>query len=312
MNVLFSQIQKLADIADKYKAEFIQEYSSRITGEIRGLMEAITRCRTGKLGHSLWYCLKCLLTMKMPLSCGHRSCPQCQHQSTCNWLEKQQAKLLPVEYFMVTFTLPCELRSLIWHNQKAAYNAMFQAAASIIKDFAKNDKRMGDDIGFTIVLHTHSRKLDYHPHLHVVVTGGGYDRVKNEGVNKKGKGLPAMKYLSRYLYRGVISQNNILSEMDGQVTYQYRDNKGVVHKKKREATEFLWLVLQHVLPTGFRRTRDYGFASSGSRHLLAKIRCLLKVIQHVVTKIKELVKITCSCCRIPMEFFDIQRRQDGT
>ena len=96
---------------------------------------------------------------------------------------------LPVEYFMVTFTLPYELRSLAWHNQTAVYNILFACAASTLKDFGLNPANLGADIGMTAVLHTHSRRLDYHPHCHVVVPGGGIDKLRRQWKKVKGKYL---------------------------------------------------------------------------------------------------------------------------
>ena len=124
-----------------------------------------------------------------PLSCGNRNCPQCQNHEASKWIDRQQAKLLPVPYFMVTFTLPCELRFLAWHHQKAVYSLLFTCTASTLKDFGLNPRFLGADIGMSMVLHTHSRKLDYHPHMHVVIPGGGVDKRTRQWKKKKGKYL---------------------------------------------------------------------------------------------------------------------------
>ena len=126
---------------------------------------------------------------RAPRSCGHRSCPQCQNHETSLWLDRQQAKLLPVDYFMATFTLPYELRFLAWDNQTLVYNLLFACASGTLKDFGSNPGNLGADIGMTVVLHTHNRSLDYHPHVHVVVPGGGVDRAKKQWKKKKSKYL---------------------------------------------------------------------------------------------------------------------------
>jgi len=113
-------------------------------------------------------------------SCGHRSCPRCQNHDTTRWLERQMQKLLPVEYFMVTFTLPYELRALARQHQATVYCAMFACAASTLKSFGANDTKLGADMGMTAVLHTHSRRLDYHPHIHLVVPGGCLNRRRRQ------------------------------------------------------------------------------------------------------------------------------------
>ena len=195
-------------------------------------------------------------------SCGHRSCPRCQNHDTTLWLERQQQKLLPVDYFMVTFTLPYELRDWVWRNQKQLYALMIQCAVSTLKTFGVNEKKLGGDLGLTTVLHTHNRRLDYHPHLHVIVPGGCMNKKRNQWTKRQGdylfnafalakvfrgcflasaaqfrlpktpakwvvdcqqvgRGLPALQYLSRYLYRGVISEKNIVSDDGHYVTFRY-------------------------------------------------------------------------------------------
>jgi len=166
---------------------------------------------------------------------------------------------------MVTFTLPYELRFLAWNNQKKVYSILFACVASTLKDFGLNPKNPGAEIGMTMVLHTNNRKLDYHPHIHAVVPGGGINKARRQWKKKKGKylfnhkamvrvfrarflaalneaelpipkgvpekwvvdctrvgkGISALKYLSRYLYRGVISEKNIIANRNGYVTFKY-------------------------------------------------------------------------------------------
>ena len=90
---------------------------------------------------------------------------------------------------MLTFTLPAELRPLAWHHQRQVYDAMFKVASGIVKDFANTSPRLGAELGMLVVLHTHTRRLDYHPHLHIVATGGGYHRSRQQWIRNKGKYL---------------------------------------------------------------------------------------------------------------------------
>ena len=181
---------------------------------------------------------------------------------------------------------------------------MFTSIASILKEFGMNSRHLGPEIGMTMVLHTNTRCLDYHPHIHVVIPGGGIDRQNRNWKKLKGKylfngkalakrfrgrflaalaktglvipkkvapkwvahcvdvggGAEALKYLSRYLYRGVISEKNIVSNHNGRVTFKYIESEtGEVKFCTLPGEEFLYLVMQHVLPKGFRRVRDYGF-----------------------------------------------------
>jgi hypothetical protein len=335
---------EIASIINQYYDAFITEYGdTALPGHLKAL-NAIRRCRTPDSGEVYVKCTGCGQAQWQPLSCGHRSCPKCQNHVASQWIDRQQAKLLPVLYFMVTFTLPYELRSLAWHHQKMVYSIFFICVASTLKDFGLNPKNLGAEIGMTMVLHTHSRKLDHHPHMHVVVPGGGVDKRRRQWKKKKGKylfnkdamakvfrarfftalnkagfsipkrvpkewvvdcshvgkGITALKYLSRYLYRGVISENNIVSNQNGQVTFKYIESKtGKTLYRTLKGEDFLYLIMQHVLPKGFRRVRDYGFLHSNAKKLLS----LVQLILHVVIKgIKQRSRpvFKCSRCQSPM------------
>ena len=106
--------------------------------------------------------------------------PQRQNHEASLWLDRQQAMLLPVEHFMATFMLPCQLRSMAWHQQTLVYNLLFACVSSTLKDFGANPKNLGADMGMTAVLHTHNRRLDYHPHIHVIAPGGGVDKTRKQ------------------------------------------------------------------------------------------------------------------------------------
>lgn len=340
---------QLASILDQYHHAFQAKYGSRLLPSHLRAIDAISRCRTPEAGQLLLQCIDCSHTTWHPRSCGHRSCPQCQNYETSLWLDRQQTKLLPVEYFMATFTLPYEIRFLAWNNQTLIYNLLFACASSTLKDFGLNPKNLGTDIGMTAVLHTHNRRLDYHPHIHVVIPGGGVDKAKKQWKKKKskylfnefalakvfrarflaalpkaglsvpnsvpakwvvdctcaGKGLSALKYLSRYLYRGVITENNILSNQDGHITIKYVESRtGKTRYRTLKGEDFLWLVFQHVLPKGFRRARDYGFLHGNAKKLLSLVQFILQVlIQARGTRPRPAFK--CPKCQAPMQILAI-------
>jgi hypothetical protein len=181
---------ELASLFHRYQAELKSKYADRLLpGHLRA-MGAMQRCRTPDAGQIRLQCADCAETQSHPHSCGHRSCPKCQNHEASLWLDRQRTKLLPVEYFVATFTLPCELRSLAWCNQTVIYNLLLAVVSSTLKNFGLNPKHLGADIGMTAVLHTHSRRLDYHPHVHVIVPGGGVDSAKRQWKKTKGKYLP--------------------------------------------------------------------------------------------------------------------------
>lgn len=136
------------------------------------------RCGTGELGNAFYQCQSCQAQHWVGRACGDRHCPNCQKQKTQSWLAKQTAKLLPVQHFVVTFTVPEELRPLLRANQKAGYEAIFKAGSQVIRTLLAKDKNLGSDkLGFFGVLHTWGRDpKDYHPHVHFVVAGGGVSR----------------------------------------------------------------------------------------------------------------------------------------
>ena len=116
---------QFASLLHQYHDAFQTKYASRLLpGHLRA-MDAISRCRTPEAGEVFVQCSDCGYTTWRPRSCGHRGCPQCQNHEASIWLDRQQNKLLPVEYFMATFTLPYELRFLAWDNQKRVYDLLF-------------------------------------------------------------------------------------------------------------------------------------------------------------------------------------------
>ncbi|MFH1653590.1 MAG: IS91 family transposase [Pseudomonadota bacterium] len=342
---------ELASIINQYYDAFIAKHADTLLpGHLKAL-NAIRRCRTPDSGELYVQCTDCGQAQWRPMSCGHRSCPKCQNREASQWIDRQQAKLLPAPYFMVTFTLPYELRPLAWHHQKAVYSILFTCTASTLKDFGLNPKNLGVEIAMSMVLHTHSRKRDYHPHMHVVLPGGGVDKRTQQWKKKKGKylfnkkamakvfrarlltalneagfsipkrvpkkwvvdcsyvgkGITALKYLSRYLYRGVISEKNIVSNQNGQVTFKYIESRT---SKTRYLTlkgeDFLRLILQHVLPKGFRRVRDYGFLHSNAKKLLSLVQLVLQVvIENIKQRPRPVFK--CPCCQSPMVIMGFRR-----
>ncbi len=260
---------EMASIINQYYDAFMIKYAGTVLPGHLKAMNAIRSCRTPDSGELYVQCPHCHHAEWKPLSCGHRSCPKCQNHEASQWIDRQQAKLLPVLYFMATFTLPYELRSLTWYHQKDVYSIFFTCVAGTLKDFGLNPKNLGADIGMTMVLHTNNRKLDFHPHVHVVVPGGGVNKRRRQWKKIKGKylfnefamakvfrarflgalneaglsirknvpqkwvvdckhvgkGITALKYLSKYLYRGVISEKNIVSNQNGQVTFKYIESK---------------------------------------------------------------------------------------
>ncbi|MDE2150488.1 MAG: transposase, partial [Gammaproteobacteria bacterium] len=227
-----------------------------------------------------------------------------------------------MDYFMITFTLPAGLRGIAQAQPQTVYSAVFSAASDTVKGFGA--RKLKAELGQCAVLHTHSRRLDLHPHLHVVVPGGGIDAQRRQWRKLKGRylfnafalarvfrarllralhdadiaipaglpptwvvdcrhvgnGEPALEYLSRYLYRGVLRQRDLVAydEAAGTVTFRDRDAKTRSPAYRTlPIADFLWHLLLHVLPTGLHRVRDYGFLHGNAKSRLALVQLVLRV-----------------------------------
>jgi hypothetical protein len=164
---------ELADILREYGAAYRQKYADKLLPSHRHVMWAIEHCRTESLGGQVYGCATCQEFQYSYHSCRNRHCPKCQHEQTQDWLEVQRELLLPVPYFMLTFTLPAQLRDLVSKNQKLMYNLLFRISAQVTQTLALDPRYVGGQIGLVGVLHTWTRNLIYHPHVHYLVPGGG-------------------------------------------------------------------------------------------------------------------------------------------
>jgi len=164
---------ELADLFREYGADYRKKYADKLPPSHRQAMWAIESCRTERLGGQVFGCEKCREFQYSYHSCRNRHCPKCQHEQTQNWLKVQQELLLPVPYFFLTFTLPSELRILVRAHQKTLYSLLFQASAEAAQQLALDPRHIGGQIGLVGVLHTWTRNLIFHPHVHYLAPSGG-------------------------------------------------------------------------------------------------------------------------------------------
>lgn len=342
---------RLASLIHTFEAEFLAQYHEAILPSHRQALAAMKACRSSASPMLLAQCTECHSQALVPHSCGHRSCPHCQHHESQQWLERQlQSRLPGTAYFLITFTLPSALRSLAFRHQRTLYTLMIRCAWQTVHRFAHNDQQLQGTPGAIAVLHTHSRRLDYHPHVHLVVPAAAVDAHKRLWRTKKangkgrylfnhqalakvfrakllaaiageglsmppryptqwvvdckhvGTGEKALSYLGRYLYRGVIAEKDILACENGQVTFRYQNAKTKRSQTRTvSGAEFLWLILQHVLPKGFRRARNFGFLHPNSKRLIAVLQYLLGVNpKRASAWIKPRPRLACPCCGADM------------
>ena len=343
---------RLASVIDSFEQDFRAQYSARLGGSHLQALAAIKRCRTQSSQKMQVQCSGCPHQILVPHSCGHRHCPHCQHHESQQWLERQLKKQVPAGYFLLTFTLPAQFRPLAFARQTLVYDLLMRCSWETVRTFSGNDKQLQGTPGATAVLHTHTRKLDYHPHVHLLMPAAAIDNNGEEGSRKLwrtkrpgktgkpylfnhkalakvfrarmlagvaaagltlpvcypeqwvvdcksvGSGTKALIYLGRYLYRGVIRENDIIACADGLVTFRYRDAKsGTLMRRTVPGAQFLWLVLQHVLPKGFRRARNFGFLHPNCKRLIALLHLLLKFDPaRTLAWIKPRAPFLCSCC----------------
>ncbi len=164
---------EIADIFRRYGSQYRAKYGDKILPSHRQAMGAIERCRTALLGGHIYACESCDETQYQYHSCRNRHCPKCQNDKAQQWLEKQQDLLLPVPYFLLTVTLPSELRSVARSHQKHVYDLFFRTSAEAIQQLARDPRFVGGPMGLVGVLHTWGRNLSYHPHIHFLIPGGG-------------------------------------------------------------------------------------------------------------------------------------------
>lgn len=341
---------RLAAVIDRFEADFLAQYRPRLTADHYRALAALKQCRTQASPMMQVNCSECEHRKLVPHSCGHRLCPHCQHHESQQWLERQLQRLVPADYFLLTFTLPAELRGLAAAHANVVLDLVMRCAWDTVRTFSQNDRQLQGTPGAIAVLHTHTRRLDYHPHVHLVVPAAAVDAAKQRWRRKRrtgkgtylfnekalakvfrakllaaldaagvrlparyprewvahckavGAGQKALIYLGRYLYRGVIREQDILACHNGRVSFRYRNaESGKSEKRSLPGPDFLWLILQHVLPRGFRRARNYGFLHANCKRLIVLLQLLLHFDPaRFIPPRKLRPQVRCPCCGAAM------------
>ncbi len=162
---------EVADIFRAHGERYRQSHA--LSGDQLKVMRAIERCRTEALGGHLDVCRACGFERPAYNSCRNRHCPKCQSLTQARWLDKRLQRILPTHYFHVVFTLPATLRPLARANRERIFELLFDCGPRALLDLGDDPERLNARLGITAVLHTWTRELKFHPHLHCIVTGGG-------------------------------------------------------------------------------------------------------------------------------------------
>ena len=192
---------EIADIFRTHGPAWRQANAGHVSLSQLKVMSSIEACRTEALGGHVAACTKCSHQHIAYNSCKNRHCPKCQGPAARDWMAARTDDLLPVEYFHVVFTLPAEIARIAYWNKKAVYGLLFKTSAQTVATIAADPKRLGARVGITSVLHTWGSALTHHPHIHMIVPGGGLSKGGNRWVTCKPGFFLHVRVLSRLFRR---------------------------------------------------------------------------------------------------------------
>ncbi len=219
---------EVADIFRDHGAAWRAANAGHVSlGQLK-VMSAIERCRTAALGGHVARCEDCDHTVIAFNSCRDRHCPKCQAAAARKWLADREAELLPVGYFHLVFTLPKLIADIAYQNKRVIYDLLFKASAETMLTIAADPKHLGAKVGFTSVLHSWGSAMTHHPHLHLIVPGGGISMDGSRWVSCRPNFFLPVRVLSR-LFRGLILKGLKRAHADGRLKF-FNDHQALAGK----------------------------------------------------------------------------------
>jgi hypothetical protein len=197
---------EVADIFRGHGAAWRDANRGHISLDQLKVMSAVESCRTAALGGHVARCEDCAHTVIAYNSCRNRHCPKCQGAAAREWMAAREAELLPVAYFHVVFTLPSAIGDIAYHNKAVIYDLLFAASAETMLTIATDPKHLGARIGMTSVLHTWGSAMTHHPHVHMIVPGGGLAQDGNRWISCKPNFLVPVRVLSKLFRRLMLTK----------------------------------------------------------------------------------------------------------
>jgi hypothetical protein len=188
---------ELADVVRRFAAKYTTQYGQAMMPSQKRALSDIAACCTEALGGRRYRCDDCHDTFWRYHCCRNRACPKCHGSQTRHWLDERQAELLPCDYFHAVVTVPSELHGLFRRHQKAMYGLLMQVAAAAVKQLCAEKRHLGALPGILAVLHTWNGRLGYHPHVHMLITGGGITPDAEHWQPARGEFLVPVAVLSR-------------------------------------------------------------------------------------------------------------------
>jgi ssDNA-binding Zn-finger/Zn-ribbon topoisomerase 1 len=209
---------EVADIFRDHGPAWRQANAGHVSLDQLKVMSAIERCRTAALGGHVARCEKCSHTLIAYNSCRNRHCPKCQGAAAKEWLAEREAELLPVPYFHVVFTLPGRIADIAYQNKAVIYNLLFKASAETLITIAADPKHLGARIGVLSVLHIWGSALTHHPHVHMIVPGGGFSPDGKRWVSCRPSFFLPVRVLSR-LFRRLLLEKLAAAHAAGELQF---------------------------------------------------------------------------------------------
>ena len=192
---------EVADVFARHGADWRRANAGHVSRAQLQVMSAIEQCRSAALGGHVERCEDCGHSRIAYNSCRNRHCPKCQGAAAADWLAARKADLLPVGYFHLVFTLPAEITPIAYQNKALVYDLLFRMAAETLLMIAADPKHLGARIGATAVLHSWGSAMTHHPHIHMIVPGGGISLDGTHWVRCKPGFLLPVRVLSRLFRR---------------------------------------------------------------------------------------------------------------
>jgi hypothetical protein len=209
---------EVADIFRDHGPAWRQAHAGHVSLDQLKVMSAIERCRTAALGGHVERCEDCAYTTIAFNSCRNRHCPKCQGATARQWLAEREAELLPVPYFHVVFTLPDRIAAIAYQNKAVVYDLLFKASSEAVLTIAADPEHLGARIGITAVLHTWGSTMTHHPHVHMIVPGGGIALDGKRWLSCQPRFLLPVPVLTK-LFQGLMLAKLLAAHKDGRLTF---------------------------------------------------------------------------------------------
>jgi hypothetical protein len=190
---------ELADVVRRFKDEYLARFGHLMMPSQKKALTDIAACMTAQMGGHQYQCRDCGQPFWVYHGCRNRACPACHGRQIRDWLEARQAELLPCDYYHIVATVPEEIRHLFLSNQKFMYTLLMRTVAGAVSDLCRDRKYLGATPGILMVLHTWTRQMRYHPHVHLLVTGGGVSEDGQSWSQPPGTFLVPVRALSRLI-----------------------------------------------------------------------------------------------------------------